>query len=169
MVKQILFMLLSLTNLNAMSQTYETVEYQSSPIGEKLCFAIQWGEFAEFQELIMQNHDSINDRDKLGNTPLIMATIKENPLLVHILLENHADPLITTPYGQTARKLAQHLHAFKTSHMEDINNDYKTLVSKKVKTEKELRYMVHVLEEIERMSSSLTNLEEIIQQLDSAH
>ncbi len=157
----------SVVNLSAMKATQAVPKNKSSSITARLFLAIQSGDFQEVQEAIMADRDCVNARDALGNTPLIIATIKEDPFIVSLLIANQADPSLTTPYKQTALDLARRLYSFKAPMEEGSRKSYELLSSKEKKTETELKEMVRHLEDLSQIVSSLNNLDGIIQQLDN--
>lgn len=159
-----IIILFSVISLKAMKAPQE-VSWLSPKA--KLFLAIQYDSLEEVQEALMEDHDCVNAIDDLGNTPLILATIKENPCIVEILLANNADPLFTTPYGQKALDMAHHLYGLKFFWRKGFMQRYGTLVHKKEKTAADIPEMSKLLEEIDRMTSSLNNLEAIIQQFNN--
>ncbi len=65
------------------------------------------------QLLIQKGKADVNAKNRLGYTPLIVATIKGHSSLVQTLIENGSDTNIRLPGGQTAGLSALHLACIK--------------------------------------------------------
>jgi hypothetical protein len=65
------------------------------------------------QLLIQKGKADVNAKNRLGYTPLIVATIKGHVNLVRILIENGGDANIALPQGETAGLTALHLACIK--------------------------------------------------------
>ncbi len=71
--------------------------------------AINNGECNRIRNLLRNNHNKmdINYQDVKGNTLLHRAVFKDNPRMVQLLLDYHADPTIKNNDGKTAFGLTQ--------------------------------------------------------------
>jgi ankyrin repeat protein len=76
---------------------------------QNIFFALQCGNWQQAKGLVRQDSYCINSRDENSNTPLILAAIKENPEFVAFLLEQGADPLLTTDFGTNALEITKRI------------------------------------------------------------
>lgn len=97
-MKRSLFLILLFTTV--------TVFIGAQELSGRLVQAVSAGDRAEIKSLLLQGAD-INGIDSVGMTPLVMAVIRNHTEIVELLLQNGADPRLSTISGispiETAR------------------------------------------------------------------
>ena len=74
--------------------------------------AARKGNVEKVRSLINTNSDLVNATDNFGITPLMLASQEGQEVVVELLLENGADPRVSTQFGTTALNIAASAYRF---------------------------------------------------------